>query len=155
MGPRQPRRRRLVPGRAGPLDRPDGALFGCLIQWAIGLRAAVAIASERERGTWDALLTSPLEGTEIVRGKLWGSLYALRRLFAATFWAWTVALACGAMSGWDYLTQVAETLIVGAFLAAVGVRTSLTSPGRDQGHGGDDRDLAGGRRGRGVHRRGS
>ena len=37
--------------------------IGFLIQWAIGLRAAVTISSERERGTWDALLTSPLEGT--------------------------------------------------------------------------------------------
>jgi ABC-type Na+ efflux pump permease subunit len=101
--------------------------FGWLIQWAIGLRAAVAIATERERGTWDALLTSPLDGTEIVRGKLWGSLYALRGLLAATWWAWTLALACGVMSGWDYASHVAGTLVIGAFMAAVGVRTSLAT----------------------------
>src|SRR5262249_22762268 len=36
--------------------------FGWLIEWAVGLRAAVTISSERERETWDAILTSPLEG---------------------------------------------------------------------------------------------
>lgn len=102
-------------------------LFGCLIQWAIGLRAAVAISSERELGTWDALLTSPLEGTEIVRGKLWGSLFALRWLFAATFWAWSLALACGAMSAGYYFFLLASSLVIGAFMAAIGVRTSLAS----------------------------
>ena len=67
----------------------------CLIQWAVGLRAAVSISSERERGTWDALLTSPLDGREIVRGKLWGSLYALRGLILAAFLAWALAAAAG------------------------------------------------------------
>ena len=36
-----------------------------LIQWAVGLRAAVSISSERERGTWDALMTSPLDARAI------------------------------------------------------------------------------------------
>ena len=38
-----------------------GTLLGWLLQWGVGLRAAVSIASERERGTWDALLMSPLK----------------------------------------------------------------------------------------------
>src|SRR5690606_14562759 len=37
-----------------------------LIQWSMALRAAGAISSERERAAWDSLLTSPLEGREIV-----------------------------------------------------------------------------------------
>ncbi|MEJ7639818.1 MAG: hypothetical protein WKF75_18065 [Singulisphaera sp.] len=60
-----------------------GWWVSALIQLGIGLRAAVAISSERERGTWDALLTSPLEGREIVVGKVWGSLHSLRWLFGA------------------------------------------------------------------------
>ena len=98
-----------------------------LIQWAVGLRAAVAISSERERGTWDALLTSPLEGPEIVRAKLWGSLHALRWLFVAAFVAWTIAALGGAMSWRDYAESVIGTVIVAAFMAAVGVRTSLSA----------------------------
>jgi ABC-type transport system involved in multi-copper enzyme maturation permease subunit len=104
------------------------AYVGCLIEWAVGLRAAVAISSERERGTWDALLTSPLEGREIVRAKLWGSLHAIRWLLAATLLAWSLAAVCGSISPWNYAVIVAYTAIATAFMAAVGVRTSLSAP---------------------------
>ena len=102
-----------------------GWWVSALIQLGIGLRAAVAISSERERGTWDALLTSPLEGGEIVVGKVWGSLHSLRWLFGAALWAWTLALFFGAMTLGGYAYLLAETLICGAFMAAVGVRASL------------------------------
>jgi ABC-type transport system involved in multi-copper enzyme maturation permease subunit len=105
------------------------AMFiGFLIQWAIGLRAAVTISSERERGTWDALLTSPLEGTEIVRGKLWGSLWALKWLVGSALLAWTITFAIGGMFWPEYVEQLVGLLVVGTFMSAVGVRTSLRSP---------------------------
>ena len=68
--------------------------IGFLIQWAIGLRAAVAISSERERGTWDALLTSPLEGSRDRPGQALGEPathsdgWSARRCMA-----WTVSVA--------------------------------------------------------------
>ncbi len=98
-----------------------------LIVWAIGLRAAVAIASERERGTWDALLTSPLEGSEIVRGKLWGSLYALRWLIGSAVLAWGFAAAMGGLLVGEFVELIAGLVSVGTFMAAVGVRMSLRS----------------------------
>jgi ABC-type transport system involved in multi-copper enzyme maturation permease subunit len=99
----------------------------CLIQWAIGLRAAVTISSERERGTWDGLLTSPLEGVEIVVGKLWGSLFSLRWLLLATLWMWAMACIAGSLK-WDaLLIWSLHVFIIGAFIAAVGVRCSLAS----------------------------
>jgi ABC-type Na+ efflux pump permease subunit len=107
----------------------ESAMFvSWLLQWAIGLRSAVAISSERERGTWDAILTSPLEGREIVRAKVWGSLHALRWLFAATLLAWTVALACAALPDEQYVRWVIGTIVLSAFMSAVGVRTSLAVP---------------------------
>ncbi|WP_406696612.1 ABC transporter permease subunit [Singulisphaera sp. Ch08] len=105
----------------------SGLILSWLIQWAVGLRAAVTIASERERGTWDAILTSPLEAKEIIRAKLWGSLFALRWLFAAAVLAWSLSFAVGAMSGGDYARLVIGTLVVGGFMAAVGIRASLAS----------------------------
>lgn len=101
--------------------------ISALIQVAVALRAAVAISSERERGTWDGLLASPLEGIEIVRGKLWGSLYALRLLFAAALWAWTLALACGAMRLSEYAPLLVSTFLISACTAAFGIRISLTA----------------------------
>ena len=106
----------------------SGFWVSCLLQWAIGLRAAVSISSERERGTWDALLTSPLDGAEIVRGKLWGSLYAIRWLTLAAFVAWTLTAATGAAPLSGPVTWGIGVLVSGAFIAAVGVRTSLASP---------------------------
>jgi len=100
-------------------------VIGFLIQWAIGLRAGVAIASERERGTWDALMTSPLEGGEILRGKLWGSLHALRWLIAATLTAWTVTWLANGMSNREYVTNLAETACLSALMVAGGVAISL------------------------------
>jgi ABC-type transport system involved in multi-copper enzyme maturation permease subunit len=108
------------------IAEPAG-LVGCLIEWAIGLRAAVAISSERERGTWDALLTSPLEGREIIVSKLRGSLHALRWMLAATLLAWTLAALCGAMRPYDFAVAVINTMAVATFMAAVGVRTSLSA----------------------------
>jgi ABC-type transport system involved in multi-copper enzyme maturation permease subunit len=102
--------------------------IGWLIQWAVGLRAAVTISSERERGTWDAILTSPLDGSEIVWAKVWGSLHALRWLFAATLLAWTIAVSCTAMNLDTYVIAIVGTAINAAFMAAVGVRTSLAAP---------------------------
>lgn len=97
-----------------------------LVQWAVGLRAAVSISSERERGTWDALLTSPLSAGEIVRGKLWGSYYALRLLIAATALAWLLAWLAGAWPLEQMSAKVINVLVASMFMAAVGVRTSLS-----------------------------
>jgi ABC-type transport system involved in multi-copper enzyme maturation permease subunit len=98
-----------------------------LLQWSMGLRAAVAIASERERNTWDALLLSPLEGREIIRAKIAGSAYAWRGFLAAVALAWTLALACGAMPVGQYITLLATTLVVGIFMIVMGVWFSLSS----------------------------
>jgi ABC-type transport system involved in multi-copper enzyme maturation permease subunit len=126
--------------RANDVERMQGAtmrmqwtigrssmFFAWLIEWAVGLRAAVAIASERERGDWDGLMTSPLEGREIVRAKLWGSLFALRWLLLAAAYAWTVAVLIDAMDYDLFGFRLAEVFLVGAFMAAAGVRASLAS----------------------------
>ena len=96
-----------------------------LIELAIGLRAAVGISSERERGTWDALLTSPLDGSEIVLGKLWGSLHALRWLIGSALLAWTIAAALGGLLPGEYAELIISLATVGTLIAAIGVRTSL------------------------------
>ncbi len=105
----------------------SGVFVTWLITWAIGLRAAVTISSERERGTWDAILTSPLESREILRAKLWGCLYALRWLFFAAVLSWTVAAAVGAITWMDYAGWVLSTIVGGAFMAVAGLRASLAN----------------------------
>jgi len=105
----------------------SAVMVGYLIQLSVVLRAAVAISSERQRGTWDSLLTSPLQGRDIVVGKLSGSLYALRWLILAALWAWTLALVNGAMPLKDYLFHLLGIVVTGACMSAIGVRVSLAT----------------------------
>ena len=111
----------------GRLYDSPSLLFSFLIQLTVGLRAAVTISSERERSTWDALLTSPLMGREIIVGKLWGGLYAMRWLLGGTLLAWCLSLVFGAMHWGDFVAILAFTLVASMYNAAVGVRTSLST----------------------------
>jgi len=105
-----------------------GTALGWVLQWGVGLRAAVSISSERERGTWDALLMSPLEPGEIGRAKLYGSIYALRWMASAMLLAWTLGMVFEAVPIRSYVTWVAGNALACAFMAAVGVRCSLSLP---------------------------
>jgi len=96
-----------------------------LIQVALGLRAAVTVASEREQNTWDNLLTTPLEGHEIVWAKIWGSVHALRWLMVAVIFSWTVCALTGLFPWYDYLERSLRTIIEGLFMVAIGVFASL------------------------------
>jgi ABC-type Na+ efflux pump permease subunit len=115
-------------GRMTDLLEGTGLLMGWLIQWAIGLRAAVAIASERERSTWDALLTSPLEPGEIVWAKVYGSLFALRGMLAAIVLAWALGAVFQAVTLVEALGWLGRNAAMGFLMAAVGVRASLVLP---------------------------
>jgi hypothetical protein len=101
-------------------------LTAWLIQWVLGLRAAAAITSERQRGTWDALLVSPLEAREIVWAKIYGSIYGLRGFLAAFVLAWVAGLLCGALDVEAFVELLAQTLLIGAFMAALGIAFSLS-----------------------------
>jgi hypothetical protein len=104
-------------------------MMAWLLELAVGLRAASTIASERERNTWDSILTSPLEGGEIVYAKLAGSLYGLRWLLLALMIGWILPIAAQVHS-------IQELSVVGAmvgtsavcvFMASLGLWMSLTS----------------------------
>jgi hypothetical protein len=110
----------------GRMYTDPAPLFAMLIPVAIGLRAAVAVSSERERNTWDALLTSPLSGREILSGKLWGSLYRLRWLFLAVLISWILPLIGGDMKLGEFLFFLGQAVILSLFASAVGVRASLS-----------------------------
>jgi ABC-type transport system involved in multi-copper enzyme maturation permease subunit len=110
------------------LSDPLAMFMGWLLQWAVGLRAAVSIASERERGTWDALLMSPLDPGEIVQAKLAGSLHALRWMVGAMVLAWTLGTVAGAITPGAYITWIVLNALAATLMAAIGVRCSLSLP---------------------------
>jgi ABC-type Na+ efflux pump permease subunit len=100
-------------------------LIGWLLQWALGLRAAAAIASERERGTWDLLLASPLRAREMLWAKFLGSIHVLRWLIAAVVLAWLVGLLCGALEPWEFAQLLVQTALVGFYMVIIGLFFSL------------------------------
>jgi hypothetical protein len=100
-------------------------LMAWMIQCALGVRAAAAIASERERGTWDLLLASPLEGRELVLAKFWGSIHGLRAFVAAIVLAWLAGLLCGAVSPGAFAELLGQTMVIGAFMVTIGLAFSL------------------------------
>ena len=52
----------------------------------VGVRCSGAITGEREKGTWEALLLTPLSAKSMIHGKLWG-------IMGASYW-YLVAYGC-------------------------------------------------------------
>jgi ABC-type transport system involved in multi-copper enzyme maturation permease subunit len=61
--------------------RGIGTSLACLLLIGVALRAAAAFSRERERRTWDSLLTTPLDAREMFWAKAWGSIQSTR-------WGW-------------------------------------------------------------------
>jgi ABC-type transport system involved in multi-copper enzyme maturation permease subunit len=110
------------------LLRTTSVFLGWLLQWGIGLRSSVAVAAERENGTWDALLVSPLESAEIVRAKLAGSLYGMRWILGSFVLCWTLGLVVGAASFGQYAGWIIGNACSCLLMAAIGIRCSLSLP---------------------------
>jgi ABC-type transport system involved in multi-copper enzyme maturation permease subunit len=108
-------------------------MMAWLLELAVGLRAASTISSERERNTWDSILTSPLEGGEIIYAKLAGSLYGLRYLFLALVIGWILPIAAGVVGARPNFTEITvAAAIVGTasvcvFMASLGLWMSLAN----------------------------
>jgi len=54
----------------------------------LAARGATSITSEKEKDTWTALLGTPLEASEIVLAKFWGTLYAGRWMLVLLAFLW-------------------------------------------------------------------
>jgi hypothetical protein len=83
----------------------------CLI--SVTANSASRVAVEREKGTWLVLLTTPMDGPEILGGKLRATAWGLARIAVVLPPFWIVGAVCGAIHP------------VGASLAAVDLSASL------------------------------
>ena len=61
--------------------RAAGTVVAFLLLLAVAVRAATTVTNERDRQTMDSLLTTPLDSTTILFGKLLGSIVSVR-------WGW-------------------------------------------------------------------
>jgi ABC-type Na+ efflux pump permease subunit len=94
----------------------------------IAIRCSGAVTGEREKGTWEALLLTPLETRQLIRSKLWGIIGASLPYLAAYA---VPALALAALGGGGPLFWTAVwlgvTLLAMVFVGAAGLWCSVRS----------------------------
>jgi ABC-type transport system involved in multi-copper enzyme maturation permease subunit len=91
----------------------------------VSVRAAASVTAERERHTWDVLISTPIEPWQIIHGKVAGSLFVMRWfvLLLATLWV----IGGIGRSIWlaAFPVLLAEILLFGTFAALVGISYSM------------------------------
>jgi ABC-type transport system involved in multi-copper enzyme maturation permease subunit len=105
--------------------RTCNVLVGCLTLLAVAVRASTSITSERDKQTFDALLTSPLDSSTILHAKWLGSILGARMglLWLAVIWA--VGVVTGGLHIGAMLLVAVAWLIFAAFVATLGMWFSV------------------------------
>jgi hypothetical protein len=108
--------------------RLQGLLVVFLASLIVGIRCSGAISGERERLTWEALLLTPLETRQLVRGKLrgiMGASYPYLRTYAVPA---TLLSLVGGISPflWTLIT-LGVTILAMYFIGAAGIWCSVRS----------------------------
>ncbi len=93
----------------------------------VGAGAATGITMEREKDAWTSLTVTPLEGHEIVKGKILGALWRISGILAALLLVWLIGLICGAVHPLGFLLAILATTIDLTFIAVLGTYLSLRS----------------------------
>jgi ABC-type transport system involved in multi-copper enzyme maturation permease subunit len=109
-----------------PWVRIMGTAVACLMLLGVAVRASSSITGERDRGTLDALLTSPLDSHEILFAKWLGSLLSVRWAWLWLWLIWGVGLLTGAMHPIAIILCSVAWLVYASCLAGIGLSFSTT-----------------------------
>lgn len=91
-------------------------------------RAAGSITSEREQDTWLTLISTPLEGREILHAKLFAALYQVRYWYLLIAVCWGFCVLRNPSFLWVLPIVVGAHAIILALASTVGLASSLASP---------------------------
>jgi ABC-type transport system involved in multi-copper enzyme maturation permease subunit len=105
--------------------RGAGTVLATLMLLAVVVRAAGSVRSERERNTFDELLTTPLTSREILLGKWLGAVFSVRWGWAWLGLIWAAGLATGSVQFYGLLVIVACWLVYAAAGAGIGLWFSI------------------------------
>jgi ABC-type transport system involved in multi-copper enzyme maturation permease subunit len=122
----------LISSISGPTAGPKflwQAITAMLIaSLIVGIRASGTVSGERERQTWEALLLTPLESKQLIRGKLWGIFgAALRALVAYALPALFFSVLGGFQAFFWTVLWLAVTLLAMWYIGAAGICCSVRS----------------------------
>ena len=97
--------------------------------WLLAVAGASAsgVTVEREQDTWDSLISTPLTGWEILRGKAVGAIWGLRGFGGLFSLFWLVGLAAGAVHPLGLLLALLVVGLLTWFVVALGTYASLTA----------------------------
>ncbi|MCC6420477.1 MAG: ABC transporter permease subunit [Gemmataceae bacterium] len=106
----------------------QGMVVMLIATLVVGARCSGTVSGERERGTWEPLLMTPLETRELIRGKLWGVIgAALPYLLAYAVPTLAFAVLCGWGALFWVVLWLPVTLLAITFAGAAGVWCSVRS----------------------------
>jgi ABC-type transport system involved in multi-copper enzyme maturation permease subunit len=108
--------------------RVAGTLVACLTLLGVAVRAASSISGERDRQTFDSLLTAPVESNSILFAKWVGSILSVRRAWLWLCLIWLLGSVTGGLYGPGVPWLLLSWFVYAAFLASLGLWFSMTSP---------------------------
>jgi hypothetical protein len=104
-----------------------GSVVACLLLLAVAARASSSISYERDRQTWDALMTTPLGSDTILFAKWVGNILSVR-------WGWlwlgaiyVLALATGGLHPFALLLLLGAWLVYAFVVSGIGLWFSMVS----------------------------
>lgn len=103
------------------------AVTHLMLLYVLMLETAGRILAEKESDTWLTLLSTPLEGQEILAGKAVGALANWRLAIMFLLVSWLAAFACGAIGLFGLLLALVVWAVHTLMSIALGLRFGLTS----------------------------
>ncbi|MCE9607418.1 MAG: ABC transporter permease [Planctomycetia bacterium] len=99
-------------------------IFGLMLL-LVTSNSAGSITGEREKDTWLTLMSTPLEGKEIVRAKILATLYGVRYWYATILIAWLLTAILRPSFLFLLPLLIPLHLVAALFAACLGLRCSL------------------------------
>lgn len=97
--------------------------------WLLAVAGATAssVTVEKEEDTWISLMSTPLTGREIVRGKILGAVWSLRGFGGLLSLLWLMGFVLGGIHPLGLLAGAVVVALLTWFVASLGIYASLKS----------------------------
>jgi ABC-type transport system involved in multi-copper enzyme maturation permease subunit len=99
---------------------------------AVAGASASSVTVEREQSTWEGLVSTPMSGFDILRGKMLGAVFGLRGFGGLLGLLWVFGLVTGAIHPLGLLAALAALALLTWFVTALGFYAGLKARSTSQ-----------------------
>lgn len=122
---------RVLQGLSRPEDFQEliavlTTVMGSLYLLVLAARSSTSVTIEKERQSWETLVSTPLSGWDIVIGKILGNIYALRWLLVLMCILWGMAVALRPLALVSAILMMTTIALVCPFFVGMGLFLSLS-----------------------------